>query len=290
MQPYPQQQYTQQQYQPSYPVPTALPQPVSAPAAVPAMPTFVDPTAGSGGSGLKLRNLVNRFCAVTVTGADPSAMFQGKPNPSVTLTVVVFDGPVPLNFGDDRLKQLPAQWAIDTLPYEASGVISSHVNIVSTCMPHVGTGAVLLGVFEYGITSQQGNSKPINFRAVDPSDPRRQVAAQWFGAKLAGQVVNPTPRPLTPEAAAQAQQGQPGMAPPQQQFMPPAQPVGQVSYVQPAPAGLPNQQAPMQIAANGTSAAPAGWDPTVWASIPEPVKQQILAQQQGQQPAATPGM
>lgn len=279
-----------------YSAPPVQPQPqYGAPA--PAMPTFVDPTAGGGSSGLKMRDLVGRFCAVTVTKFDPTATFQNKANPTVTLTVVVFDGPTPLLFGDDRLKQIPHQWAIDQLPYEATGVLSSHVNTVTACSPHVGTGAVLLGTFEYGITANAGNSKPINFVAVDASDPRRQMAAQWFGAKIAGQVVNPTPRPLTPEAAATlnpqaAPAGAVPMSYPAQYGAPaPAQPVPQVSYSQPVPASTPAIQpagAVLQQQHNAAAVAsgqglpvPTGWDAGVWASLNPQQQAQIAAQING---------
>ena len=273
------QQYPQtpQQYQQAPPQQAVMP-----------MPNVVDATTPQSGPTLKIRNLEGRAVLVTpmTIARDGKPMKQGDPpQTNITCTVVVLDGGA-LQYGDDTQQGLPCVLEVDP-PYEATGVLTSHTNIIRTLEPYVGTGTVVQGRITRGITNTQGNSRPWNLVPLDPSDPARQLVAAYYAARASGQAVNPTPRPIN---------GGPRPAPS-------ANGAGQVQYVQPMAQQAPQQSsyAPMQYAqqayqpaaqAVGQAAptpapvqlppAPLGWDPSVWASLTD--------QQRAQISGAGPGM
>lgn len=159
---YPQvgQQYAQGQYAPTQ---TYAPQPQQyvAPVAQATPPTMVEPTGtgsgGTGGSPLKIRELVNRACLVTPVRYVPAVAgktFNGKPETdSIVFNVIVVDGPVPLQYGEsqDRVNGGPPVYAIDTLPAVIEGAMTNNSEVVKS---------LIEAGWPQGTTDQHGNIRP----------------------------------------------------------------------------------------------------------------------------------
>lgn len=213
--PAPQQPHPLQPYADAYdgryapaPAPAYAPQQqLAAPTHTP-MPAFVDPT--SGGKTPSVRHLDGRLVACVATEYDPVAKgFEAdKTAEQVTMTVVVLDGG-PIHYGDDIKKGTPPTLRVDVTPVEFTGVLSSNTNIVKTMRKHftlspganpqdarswTPTGAIVLG----RIIRSTFGQLPWNLEVLPQGDPGREVAAQFWGRRMAGQWVNPEPIEIGP--------------------------------------------------------------------------------------------
>ncbi len=265
---------------------------------------FVDPSVG-GGLGLKVRDLENRVVIMIPTSYNPSApaLEQGKTQEQIIADVFVISGPSPLRFGSNITTGSPDTHSV-AVPYYATGVMLSHVNIVRALKPHVGTG-IVLGRIERGTTQTRGNSRPWNLQPladslspaqaqgmgipqaqIDSDRMERERAGALWADRTVGTFVNPTPVSLTaPQAQQQYQptqypqvQQQPAQAQYQQQPT-------QYPQAQQQPAQAQYQLQPAPAAAD--IPCPAGWNSTVWAGLSPQNKAQIAA---SMAPAATDPM
>lgn len=253
--------------------------------AAPAMASpFVDPSVG-GGLGLKVRDLENRIVIMIPTAYNPSApaLEQGKTQEQIIADVFVISGPSPLRFGSNITTGMPDTHSV-AVPYYATGVMLSHVNIVRALKPHVGTG-IVLGRVERGTTQTRGNSRPWNLQPLaDSLSPaqaqgmgipaeriesdrmeRAHAGALW-AERTVGTFVNPTPISLLAQQPAQYQQPAQAQQWAQQQYHAAQQPT---QYQQPAPVAVPDAAADIPC--------PTGWNSTVWAGLSPQNKAQIAA-------------
>lgn len=228
------------------------------------MPTFLDPTLGEPGP--SIAELTGRFCAFIPVSHDPNALNFDKTGPapkgSVTYHVVVLDGG-PLYFGAAPKATPPRMQPthVINVPAEFHNQMSSNVNIAGALRDHVGKG-VVLGVVELSTVGTKGN-KPYNITPIDPNDPRRSLAHNYYAGRAAGTVTANVATELTPGMMAPQVQQQVAQhyAPPV--AAPAAQPVAQ-QFTQPAfgqpqpamPAGPAFQAAQFAPAAPASVAAP----------------------------------
>jgi len=285
---------------PGYAPQQYVPQPqqqYAAPAAVAGPPQFSDPTGGSGGGmPLKLREILGRACGIKPVKFRPALgqMFGGKPQTdSIVMDILILDGPVPLQFGESQATDGtggPACYQLDTLPALVTGVISNNQEVVKECrrVLEQTPGNVIPCRIVRGM---MGNNPFLLAALGGVSDPQPQLADQAraqlaavYTAITMGQFVNPEPREInggprrkaTNNSAAPQQQAV--QYPPQAAYPPPP-PTGQVVYPPASPSHPAVAAYNAQQQAPATPAAPPGWDPNVWAGLPDADKARFLPQQ-----------
>lgn len=271
--------YPNQQYAPPAQPAASTPAPTMG-----TIPGFAEPTMGTGGMPLKIREIEGRACVVYPVrhnAAKSGAMKFGVPeSDSVTINVLVLDGPAPLQFGESRANDGtggPPVYQVDTLPAMIEGVITNNSEIVKAvkgCLD-AGRGDVIPCRVVRGT---QGNRPFLLTQLGGELDPQaanhEQVRAFMMSVLTAiarKEFVNPVPREInggprklqTTNAAAPAPAAQ---YPPQPAYAPPA---GQVVYPPAQPAA----------AAVATAAPLPGWDPGAWLALTPEERAQAVAQQ-----------
>jgi hypothetical protein len=273
----PAQQYAPPQQQPQY-----APPPPATPAA-PVAPTLIDP--GFGAAFPSMAELSGRLVAITPHSVvDELNMDKTANVPTGRGVLYVLDGSWPFYYGSSPQKQRPATHLVNG-PAQFSAFSSQNSNIVRAMQDGLSRGGTVLGVIEMSTIGSKGN-KPWNLTALEKGDPRRDIAAQIFGAIASGQLEWAKPVELAPDPAQMQQAyGQAPQQPPAPAYG--AQPQPQPQYSQsPAQAPYaPPQQGyapPPQQPQYGQAPQPQGY-PQGYA---QPVDNGQI--QYGQQPPAPP--
>lgn len=162
------------------------------------LPSLDDPGA-VGGVRPRIADLRNRTVIVqplsiarNVPGVQPGSL-QDR----ITANVFVLDGG-PLEFGGRPEKFVPHTLVVPT-PFLAEGVYISQTNMVqalTASLPGPGKpqGALVVGVITQGRANNPQHNPPWNIVALEPGDPRRQLAANLLQQFFTGQFRNPEPQ------------------------------------------------------------------------------------------------
>ncbi len=278
---------------------------------------ILDPVVG-GEPGPSVSELAGRLVALVPYSIDENAPAYnpapGQPatKPELTADIFVLDGG-PLTFGAAPRAVPPRPQPTHRIetPAEFTQRKFQHKNIVDSCRAAIGRG-VVIGVIAQGVANDPRNNAPWNLTKLADDDPRRQIVAQYLGAKSAGMAPVNKPIALLPpgmpqpgQYAPQAQQAN-GYAPAQpQQWTPaPQAPPAQPQYTPAAPPWPQPQQAaalqqpwmppPPQSAPPVQQQAPQpppGYE-ALWPSFTPEQQQAVLAnaaaQQQQQAPQGVP--
>lgn len=243
-----------------------------------------------------MRNLLGRVVAMQALAHDPNAkgFNAGEIRPNVRVRLIVFDGPVPLQFGDRAASNNgPARGVcaqVSQLPAEFASVTISNGAIVNEVAPYVPTQGWVFGLIRQGTEGTKGNP-PILIDRIPDDHPVRAILDQTFAARHADP--NALMRQTEPinggwEAPAAGQQGgypgspppngAPAGLPPQVNYgaapmaaPPPAAPAGYPQGPAAPPLGAPPAQAaPKQGADGGWYAPPPQWPAEAWAQLNDP--------------------
>lgn len=224
---------------------------------------IMDPVTG-GEPGPSVSELAGRLVVLLPYRIDenaPNAYARpGEPNtrPELTADVFVLDGG-PLTFGAAPKASPPRLQPTHQVqvPAEFTQRKFGQPNIVDSCRAAIGRG-VVIGIITQGVPKDPRNNPPWNLQKLADDDPRRQLVAQYLGAKSAGVAPVNKPVPLLPQGMPQ-----PGQYAPQPQGYAPVmpQPMAAPVYAPPQPAQIP-QQAPMAPQyAPAPMAAPVAYAP-----------------------------
>lgn len=219
------------------------------------VPQFLDPRTG-GEIGPSVEELAGRLVAFIPISFDPNAPNKyhvpsdansSPTKPMVTADIVVLDGgqlyfgkalkaspprPVPTHVVQIDQTMGPVGLP-ERMGAEFQGRAFSGPNMVSAMRDFIGKG-IVLGRVTQGV-SKNGNNPPWNIAKLEPNDPARQLAAQYFGGRAAGTVTPHTPVELNPAPSANMPIN-PYSAQPQ--FVPPAN-MTQQGFMAPQPAVQP---------------------------------------------------
>lgn len=272
---------------------------------------IMDPVTG-GEPGPSVSELAGRLVVLLPHRIDENApnpyARPGEPNtkPELHADIMILDGG-PLVFGAAPKASPPRPNPTHQVAIPAEFTLRrfQHPNIVDSCRAAIGRG-VVIGVIAQGVPKDPKNNPPWNLQKLADDDPRRQIVAQYLGAKAAGMAPNNKPVPLPGTQPAMPQPGQ--YAPAPNGYAPPqGAPAGIASQYAPQ---MPPQYAPQVPAAQGYAAAqfaplpqmpqgiapaappalqpPPGYE-ALWPQFTPEQQQAVVAQymaQQGQQPPA----
>lgn len=227
------------------------------------------------------RNIPNRL-------AKPDQNGQLPTQDRMTADLVWLDGPPFLYGGDPEGNGGPPKphTMQANIPHEARNMWITNVLLISQCERSIGGGKVL-GRLIKGEPSRPGQRPP--WKLADPTEADRQIARDYLRAVQEGRITPPAPAGQpTPQNAAPMANAQVGY--PQGGYVMQGGGGGQGSYVGPtvaygggaAPGFVPGPSTaggppPPAPAAIDTSVPPTGWDPAVWATVPDDQRQMIVA-------------